>query len=170
MKIRGVYKMLYMDDKVLDMQLPFVRPGKDTTWMYVDERWRGNEEAVHVKDKVYAVNNRSQLLSFKIIRIRAQFKGEWDEKKTLGGIALYVGDNSSVSILASKFSKCQSNYIYFNHDNNRIKSDNGPFGPYDFGVYNVESQKISKPYTTHATTLLKMTKRPPIWVMPTFKL
>ncbi|KAK9912669.1 hypothetical protein M0R45_036520 [Rubus argutus] len=80
MKIRGVYKMLYMDDKVLDMQLPFVRPGKDTTWMYVDERWRGNEEAVHVKDKVYA------------------------------------------------------------------------------------------PYTTHATTLLKMTKRPPIWVMPTFKL
>ncbi|KAK9912693.1 hypothetical protein M0R45_036543 [Rubus argutus] len=50
------------------IQLAFIKPGKDTTWTYVDERWRGNEEVVHVKDNFYSVNNRSQLLYFKITR------------------------------------------------------------------------------------------------------
>lgn len=106
---------------------------------------------------------------FKVFELNCN-KSEWVEKKALGDIALFVGDNSSVSVLASNFRQCEPNCIYFNQDNNRIKSEIGPYGPHDFGVYNVQSEKISKPYTTHAMTLLKMTKQPPIWVTPTFSL
>lgn len=176
-----VHKTMISEDPILNadncivvviyverLQLAFIRPGKDTTWKYVDERWGENEEVVHVKDSFYAINNRSQLLSFKIARdsssdvtlaakeiprksvhrsyivdsnegllmvkrfldwevdkcVTQKFKifelnytkCEWVEKKTLGDIALFVGDNSSVSISASKFSKCQPNCIYFNQD------------------------------------------------------
>ncbi|XP_004309709.1 PREDICTED: F-box protein SKIP23-like [Fragaria vesca subsp. vesca] len=102
---------------------------------------------------------------FKIFQLNGSKNG-WIEKNTLGEYALFVGDNSTISILASKLKNCKPNCIYFNQDDNRIKNEIGPHGPYDFGVYNVESQEISKPYTVDAMTLLKMTKRPPIWITP----
>lgn len=106
-------------------------------------------------------------IEFKIFELNSE-KFEWTEKTTLGNTAFFVGDNSSVSVLASKFPECQPNCIYFNQDNNHMDSEIRPCGPHDFGVYNVESKQISKPYTTNAMSRLKKTKLHPIWVVPTF--
>nr|XP_004309702.2 PREDICTED: putative F-box protein At5g55150 [Fragaria vesca subsp. vesca] len=102
---------------------------------------------------------------FKIFQLNCSKNG-WIEKNTLGEYALFIGDNSTISVLASKFKNCEPNCIYFNQDDNRIKSEIGSHGPHDFSVYNFKSEEISKPYTINAMTLLEMTKRSPIWITP----
>ncbi|PRQ23139.1 hypothetical protein RchiOBHm_Chr6g0258051 [Rosa chinensis] len=92
---------------------------------------------------------------------------EWIEKQSLGDVALFVGDNSSVSVLASNFPTCQPNCIYFNHDRSRAGCE---FPPHDFGVYNVVSQSFLDPYPTHVKTMVETTDRLPIWIMPTIQL
>ncbi|PRQ57025.1 hypothetical protein RchiOBHm_Chr1g0343741 [Rosa chinensis] len=91
---------------------------------------------------------------------------EWTEKKTLGDVALFIGDNSSISVLASNFSGCKPNCIYFNHDCDRIGKD---FKHYNFAVYNVETGIVSQPYAKYANTLVNMANRPCIWIVPTFQ-
>ncbi|KAK9914217.1 hypothetical protein M0R45_038008 [Rubus argutus] len=96
-------------------------------------------------------------------------KFEWIEKNTLGGITLFLGDNSSTAVLASKIPGCKPDRIYFNHDNDPI---NNRVNPRDFGVYNFKTQKFRLPYNTRAKNLLKTCKRYqyPIWILPTFQL
>lgn len=50
-------------------------------------------------------------------------KGKWIKKKTLGDVAIFLGDNSAVSVLASKFPGCEPNCIYFSHDRDRVTID-----------------------------------------------
>lgn len=83
-----------------------------------------------------------ETLKFKIFKLSFD-KCEWIEKETLGDVALFVGDNSSISILASNLPRCMRNCIYFNHDFDRVTVGSKPIA--DFGIYNVESQTISKP-------------------------
>ncbi|KAL6185946.1 hypothetical protein ACLB2K_042068 [Fragaria x ananassa] len=82
---------------------------------------------------------------------------KWIKKKSLGNVALFIGDNSSISVLASDFPGCLPNCIYFNHDNDRIAWDNVP--SHDYGVYNIESEEIPQPYTIDAK------KYPPVWIV-----
>ncbi|XP_021823468.1 F-box protein At2g26160-like [Prunus avium] len=91
--------------------------------------------------------------------------GEWVEKNTLGDAALFVGDSSSICVLASKLG-CRPNCIYFNHDNNRTADDFSYYGPHDYGVYNMEKKSVLKPYTEDAKILLKKSRQPSIWVVP----
>jgi hypothetical protein len=100
---------------------------------------------------------------FRVFELSFQ-TGEWTEKNTLGDIALFIGNNSSIYVSASKNSGFQSNCIYFNHDRDYVGHDNRA---YDFGVYNVEDQSSPKTYTKRAKKLLKMSYPLPIWVMPT---
>ncbi|KAK9949172.1 hypothetical protein M0R45_004707 [Rubus argutus] len=100
---------------------------------------------------------------FRVFEMNFQ-TGEWTEKNTLGDIALFVGNNSSIYVSASKNSGFQSNCIYFNHDRDYVGHDNRA---YDFGVYNVEDQSFPETYTKRAKKLLKMSYPLPIWVMPT---
>ncbi|XP_021834617.1 putative F-box protein At5g60060 [Prunus avium] len=97
-------------------------------------------------------------------------KYKWVDKKTIGYFAIFLGDNYSISVLASNVSGCQPNCIYFNCDYDRYVgySKNGLC--HDFGVYNVESQRFSKPYTPDAKALIEKTKQPPYWVLQTFQL
>lgn len=98
---------------------------------------------------------------------------EWIEKNSLGDVALFLGDNCSISVPISISSEFQSNCIYFNHDIDHdvpVFEHTGCHHSSDFGVYNVNTRSISQPYSTHATTLVKNTKCPPIWVVPTFQL
>lgn len=44
----------------------------------------------------------------------------WIEMKNLDDNALFLGDNSSISILASNFPGCQRNSIYFSHDKDDV--------------------------------------------------
>lgn len=103
---------------------------------------------------------------FKVFKFKLDATSKWIEKETLGDVALFVGDNSTVSVVASSFSGCQPNCIYFNDDNHRIENHFVK----DFGVYNITTKSISKPYTQDAMRLLEKTKLYPIWVVPTFKL
>ncbi|KAL6280312.1 hypothetical protein ACE6H2_017193 [Prunus campanulata] len=98
---------------------------------------------------------------FKIFELNFD-KHELIEKETLDDAALFLGDNSSMFVLASKLPGCQPNCIYFTSD-----YQCSSWVPEDFGVYNIKTQSISKPYTTTAMTLLGRTKQPAIWVMPT---
>ncbi|PQQ18276.1 F-box protein SKIP23-like [Prunus yedoensis var. nudiflora] len=152
-------------------RLAFIRLNKDTTWTYF-EHAGGIYEIVHIRDKFYAIDNLSQLLSFDMTarfdsdikllgreipqetfkklylvnlnekellmveryiehdfevafkRVTTKFevfkfdydKCKWIKKKSLGDFALFLGDNSSIAVLASSISGCQSDCIYFNHD------------------------------------------------------
>ncbi|XP_034203892.1 putative F-box protein At5g55150 [Prunus dulcis] len=88
-------------------------------------------------------------------------KYTWIEKNDLGDFALFVGDNSSISVVASKIQGCESNCIYFYDDNDLTKRDRSFT---DFGVYNIKSQRILKP--ARIMTLMKKLKQPPIWFLP----
>ncbi|RXI08592.1 hypothetical protein DVH24_022736 [Malus domestica] len=95
-------------------------------------------------------------------------KGEWTEKNSLGDVALFVGDNSSIYVCASK-SGCRANCIYFIHDN--IEGGFGPRGAYDYGVYNVEEKRfLENPFHRDAGILMSKTVVSPIWIAPTYNL
>ena len=86
--------------------------------------------------------------------------------KSLGDEALFVGDNQSMSILASNFPGCQPNSIYFTDDSIdvfAIKNTYRPKGPFDMGIYCLENGTFQKHYTP------KYKHRylaPPLWVVP----
>ncbi|CAL8157161.1 unnamed protein product [Prunus armeniaca] len=94
---------------------------------------------------------------FKIFELNFD-KHELIEKETLDDDSLFLGDNSSMFVLASKLPGCQPNCIYFTSDYH------SSWVPEDFGMYNIKTQSISKPYTAIAVALLGRTKRPAIWV------
>ncbi|XP_004288822.1 PREDICTED: uncharacterized protein At1g65760-like [Fragaria vesca subsp. vesca] len=91
-------------------------------------------------------------------------KGEWVEKNSLGDIAVFVGDNSSISVLPSNLSGCQSDCIYFNHDRDHVAC---LLPPHDFGAYNVPEKSFLQAYPAHVDKLMKRSLQLPIWVIPT---
>ncbi|KAB2596639.1 F-box protein [Pyrus ussuriensis x Pyrus communis] len=114
------------------------------------------------------IDGRRMTYQFRIFEMKSH-KCEWTEIYDLGDVALFVGDNSSIALAASKYSGCQPNCIYFYHDN----ISQGAFQPmksHDFGVYNVKDQSFSQPYPEDIMTLMQLTSRPPIWVERPFKL
>ncbi|KAK9946142.1 hypothetical protein M0R45_011619 [Rubus argutus] len=110
----------------------------------------------------FADENRAMTVGFNIFKFNFD-KREWIEKNTLGNVALFLGDNTSMSVSTLNFPGCQANCIYFCHD----KNYNGRVRHYcDSGVYDIKSQTI----TRYDMSLLKMTNQPAIWVVPTFQL
>ncbi|VVA12253.1 PREDICTED: F-box [Prunus dulcis] len=98
---------------------------------------------------------------------------KWIEKDTLGGISLFVGDNSAIYVLASELSGWQPNCIYLNHDNDFASINLGPNRlcvPHDYGVYNVETQSFSNSYGTRVKTQMKNAHKAAIWIMPASQL
>ncbi|XP_028958950.1 putative F-box protein At1g65770 [Malus domestica] len=97
-------------------------------------------------------------------------KGECTEKNTLGDVALFLGNNSSISVCASK-SGYRANCIYFIHDHLVVEGGLGPSGAFDYGVYNVEEKRLlENPFHGDAGTLMSKTDVPPIWILPTYNL
>ncbi|XP_004309236.1 PREDICTED: F-box protein At2g17036-like [Fragaria vesca subsp. vesca] len=95
-------------------------------------------------------------------------KRKWTEIDTLGDVALFVGDNSSFFVAA--FRGCLPNCIYFSHDSDCNEEVLGADGPRDFGVYDIENKRFLTIDTTYVSTLAKMSRQPPIWIVPTFQL
>ena len=95
---------------------------------------------------------------------------KWIEIESLSGDSLFLGDNSSISVLASNFTGCQPNSISFTHDldNTYVLGQNPIIC--DVGIYNVESKNFNFHYTIDSDVLMKMNRRPPIWVVPTLSL
>ncbi|XP_050153775.1 uncharacterized protein At1g65760-like [Malus sylvestris] len=97
-------------------------------------------------------------------------KYKWIETETLGDVALFLGDNFSISVKALNFSGCLPNCIYFNYDFDPINSYPKNRIYDDYGVYNIESRSFSQAYTQEAKRLLEKTMQPPYWVVPTLQL
>ncbi|KAF4390096.1 hypothetical protein G4B88_005014 [Cannabis sativa] len=72
--------------------------------------------------------------------------GKWLEKKSLGDIVLFVGDNSSIVALAFEFN-IQPNCIYFTHDDIGLPTKTGR--NCDLGVYNLDDQSFNFNYNIY---------------------
>ncbi|KAM4083986.1 hypothetical protein ACB094_08G098800 [Castanea mollissima] len=109
--------------------------------------------------------------SFKVhkLLLNDQTKGSLEEHvevKSLGDEALFVGDNQSMSILASNFPGCQPNSIYFTDDSIdvfAITNTYRPKGPSDMGIYCLENGTFQKHYTPEYKHRYLA---PPLWVVP----
>lgn len=96
---------------------------------------------------------------FKVFKL--DFAGaKWVEIKSLGDVALFIGDSSGISVLASKFRGCQANCIYFTHDDAELATS------CDLGVYFLESQSFNFHYNLDSNVFHRMQRRPPIWIVP----
>ncbi|XP_004309231.1 PREDICTED: putative F-box protein At5g55150 [Fragaria vesca subsp. vesca] len=93
-------------------------------------------------------------------------KYKWTKINSLGGAAIFLGENSSISLLASEVLGCLPDCIYFVHDYNRVPCKR----PRDFGLYNVKTEKFLPIDDTQAATLIKMSNQTPIWIVPNIKL
>ncbi|TYH55721.1 hypothetical protein ES332_D09G254400v1 [Gossypium tomentosum] len=74
---------------------------------------------------------------------------EWREMKNIGDCALFVGDNNSLSVVASDFCGCQSNCIYFIDDYENflfpsmvLENSYALKNTKDVGVYNMETRSL----------------------------
>ncbi|PIA45608.1 hypothetical protein AQUCO_01600075v1 [Aquilegia coerulea] len=93
-------------------------------------------------------------------------RGEWIQTDNLQGCALFLGHNSSLSLLASDFPKCRPNSIYFTDDNlteYALRAHLG-IGPYDMGIFDVKDGTIKPHYPNESIMLTSIP--PPIWIEP----
>ncbi|VVA38443.1 PREDICTED: F-box [Prunus dulcis] len=84
------------------------------------------------------------------------------EVKSIGDEALFVGDNHSISILASNFPRCQPNSIYYADDYiSNYPSLEGDEA-YAMGIFNLGDGTITQHYSLHSNS------QRAIWVVPPF--
>ncbi|XP_021833978.1 F-box protein SKIP23-like [Prunus avium] len=127
-----------------------------------------NDEELLMVERKIELEEERVTRKFKIFKFDYK-ECKWIVKKSLGDVAIFLGDNSSISVSASKFPECQPNCIYFTHDNISVGAELGPRGPCDIGVYDVASKKISQP-SKDVMTLVKKSRQPPIWIVPRIQL
>ncbi|KAF4375818.1 hypothetical protein F8388_014540 [Cannabis sativa] len=90
-------------------------------------------------------------------------RSNWEEISDLGDEALFVGDNSSVSVDTSLSStKCQNNCIYFTNDYSVHSNINNPS---DMGVYNLVTRSVRR-FNIDTNLFTRMGGRAPIWIVP----
>ena len=133
--------------------------------MYYSDESSRELLVVHKNIQYQEDSDKRRTRKFRIFRLDLE-KLEWMEKHCLGDISIFLGDNSSIAVSASKFPGCKPNCIYYNHDRDRAYDD---VQPHDFGVYNFKTKKFSQqPYSKRAMSLLNRSKRYPIWIVPNF--
>ncbi|PIA45709.1 hypothetical protein AQUCO_01600147v1 [Aquilegia coerulea] len=88
--------------------------------------------------------------------------GEWEEVKSLGQHSLFLGFNTSVSLLASNSSTFRGNCIYFTDDYMLGYIGNGIEGGSDKGVFDLKDGTIKPHYAGISTSLYS----PPLWIIP----
>ncbi|KAI8569430.1 hypothetical protein RHMOL_Rhmol02G0278400 [Rhododendron molle] len=92
---------------------------------------------------------------FKVFEVDLSRVGECAEKTSLGDNALFLGDNSSVSLVASRFRGIKSNCIYYTNNLKR-REGNG------MCIYDMEDGSNRPCYEEESSSLTC----PPIWVNP----
>ncbi|KAF5177001.1 Ubiquitin-protein ligase protein [Thalictrum thalictroides] len=87
----------------------------------------------------------------------------WEEVKSLGQHSLFLGFNTSRSLLASdSTSTFRRNCIYFTDDNSMHYIGVGVEGGHDMGVFDLEDGTITPHYTGKSTSF----HSPPLWIIP----
>ena len=91
---------------------------------------------------------------------------QWIEIESLGDYSLFLGVNSSISVKASNVIGCQRNCIYFTQDVDDLFGETALIC--DLGIYDIQSREFRFHFNLDSSALDMMTRRPPIWVVPTF--
>lgn len=84
------------------------------------------------------------------------------ELKSIGDEALFLGDNDSISVLASKFPGCQSISIYYTDDYISGYPTFDGDQAQDMGTFNLEDGTITQTFP------LRTNSQRAIWIVPRF--
>ncbi|KDP36858.1 hypothetical protein JCGZ_08149 [Jatropha curcas] len=89
----------------------------------------------------------------------------WARMRSLGDKALFIGENTSLSLSANDFFGCMGNCIYYTDDYSDTNYDDH-FGEHDLGIFKLWDGSIeSLPcYPRHSRSRLRWP--PPLWVSP----
>ncbi|KAL5719590.1 hypothetical protein ACHQM5_012346 [Ranunculus cassubicifolius] len=98
---------------------------------------------------------------FKVYRLNFADK-KWDELKNLGECSLFLGRNTSISVLSSN-KGIKKNCIYFTDDYPRAWHATDTLAGRAMGVFDMETNSIQPHYKGVSTSRYS----PPIWLVPT---
>ncbi|XP_068331736.1 uncharacterized protein [Pyrus communis] len=163
-----------------DHRLAFFEEGQKS-WTYID-----NQENYLIKGYLVESTNGDLLHVRRFLKEEAKefwtegfhvyklvFKGkdesavEQVEVKSIGGEAIFVGDNYSMSVLASDRPGLQPNCIYYTDDLEEVAGKPTYFnykGPSDMGIFNLEDETIARHYSSSPRSI---TNNPAaFWIVP----
>ncbi|MBA0858206.1 hypothetical protein Goshw_022811, partial [Gossypium schwendimanii] len=134
----------------VDHHVAYIRPNRDKEWTYVHHNWGVLHDLIYYRDRFCAIGYKE---GAKVWNLKLDSEGwEWSEMKNIGDCALFVGDNNSLSVVASDFCGCQSNCIYFIDDYENflfpsmvLENSYALKNTKDVGVYNMETRSFT-PY------------------------
>ncbi|KAL5711024.1 hypothetical protein ACHQM5_021524 [Ranunculus cassubicifolius] len=87
---------------------------------------------------------------------------EWEEVESLGEHSLFLGFNTSVSLLISEYSPFQRNCVYFTDNNSIAFFGDDMEGGHDMGVFDLNDKTIKPHYDELSTSF----HSPPLWIIP----
>ncbi|CAM8942228.1 unnamed protein product [Rhodiola kirilowii] len=92
-------------------------------------------------------------------------EGVWEKKTNMENKVLFLGENSSLCLVASEYFGCKENCIYFTDDYSAANCD-GYWGDFDLGVYNLVDGCIEPLVSCPRNSRTGLHWAPPIWVTP----
>ena len=130
-----------------------------------------NQEVEHeefdrskVEEEVYAKPHLS--VKFRVYRLNFPSARRKLRMRTLNGETLFLGDNHSISISASKCPGLSPNSIYYTDDYTDDYGHNIEFGSCDTGVFKVKDKSFGKHFVPSFSA---KGMPPPIFVLPHYK-
>ncbi|KAM5574629.1 putative F-box protein [Rosa sericea] len=148
---------------------------RSSSQSYLVESTKG--ELLHVRRFLKVQREWGQLtmpvtLTFKVYKLVFDDNGyvvQQVELKTLGDETLFVGDNQSMSVLASSFSWCRPNSIYYTSDSITVEDDYRNFNSCcqcDMGIFNLEEGTTTplQCYPQHSSEEYRL--KPATWILP----
>ncbi|KAK8673679.1 hypothetical protein V6N13_111997 [Hibiscus sabdariffa] len=105
-------------------------------------------------------------VNFKVFKVErhATDEARLVEINNIGDEVLFLGDNSSISVVTSRFPGCRSNCIYFTDDIILFVHPYLPSGPIDMGIFSLETGCFDRYYDHHPSHL---DMPPPFFILPT---
>ena len=117
-----------------------------------DEDAPENESEEEVEEEEKINDNSYVTVGFTVLKLKrftqagSKYKYKYVKVDNLGDRALFVGDNSSVSLSASSLNGCKANCIYFTDDNIELYEETLNGGGYDMGVFCMKDGTFYKHY------------------------
>ncbi|KAL4352365.1 hypothetical protein GQ457_06G038630 [Hibiscus cannabinus] len=105
-------------------------------------------------------------VNFKVFKVErhANDEARLVQINNIGDEALFLGDNSSISVVASRFPGCRSNCIYFTDDIILFAHPYRASGPIDMGIFSLETGCFDRYYDHHPSHL---DMPPSFFILPT---
>ncbi|KNA19124.1 hypothetical protein SOVF_064610 [Spinacia oleracea] len=82
-----------------------------------------------------------QTMDFEVYKLKLGTKN-WKRVNESDDVALFVGDNTCMSVRASNFSNCKNNCIYFTDDEWQFWNSSDVKRGHDMGLFNITNKKI----------------------------